>query len=251
MRTQVRDLLLWPRVGHDNLLIHFDLAGGQTTPFFDRLLAEVMEHKPDLLILDTAADLYGGDENKRPQVNQFIKAVLGHFVVAARVTVLMLAHPSVAGMSSGAGTGGSTAWNNAVRSRWYLNRPEGGLDEQRVLTRKKANYAKAGDNERIDLVWEHGVLALASSPGLVERLERRALKRAILDATEGAWDADKPFTGPQGARPVKRTLPKALDEIPSEVTRAFNELVEDGHVTNRHSNNHQRGYRVDDRPDWA
>ena len=37
-----------------------------------------------------------------------------------KVTFLLLAHPSLTGMSTGTGMSGSTGWNNAARSRMYF-----------------------------------------------------------------------------------------------------------------------------------
>jgi RecA-family ATPase len=61
------------------------------------------------------------------------------------------------------GTGGSTAWNNTMRSRMYLTKPERENDDDplpdpdaRILSRKKANYARAG--EEIGLIWKNGVI---------------------------------------------------------------------------------------------
>ena len=72
--------------------------------------------------------------------------------------VILCAHPSLAGRNSGTGDAGSTAWNNAVRSRLYLTRPKDDVDtdqNERVLQRKKANYAGIGDEIR--LTWANGV----------------------------------------------------------------------------------------------
>src|ERR1019366_1480850 len=66
------------------------------------------------------------------------------------VTVLLLSHPSQAGLSSGSGMSGNTAWNNSVRSRLYferrVNKFDGSEDDAdiRVLTTKKANRAASG-----------------------------------------------------------------------------------------------------------
>lgn len=63
--------------------------------------------------------MYGGDENIRPQVRQFI-GFLRRLCQKYKVTIVLIAHPSLSGMASGSGTSGNTAWNNSVRSRLYL-----------------------------------------------------------------------------------------------------------------------------------
>src|SRR5262249_23821225 len=138
---------LWPRVGLDNLLVTWDNSNRpHLTRQFQDIWAEVLKRRPDLLVLDTLADVYGGNEIVRVQVNHFIKTVLGRLILKAKeagfiLTVLLLAHPSMAGKASGSGASGSTAWENAVRARLYMRRPEEGHFDERELIRAKANYA--------------------------------------------------------------------------------------------------------------
>ena len=81
--------------------------------------------------------------------------------------MLLNAHPSVRGMSAtGDMDGGSTAWSNTARSRWSLSRKVGedGHEDpdERVLTRRKANYAQKGTEIR--LRWQSGVLVTLDQP---------------------------------------------------------------------------------------
>ncbi len=198
----VNSVTLWPRVGSDNLLVTFDHnQQPRVAPFFLEVLKGVRETGSDVLILDTAADLFGGNEVIRKEVNYFLKAICGRFVRAQRsegknLSVLILAHPSLSGMASGTGTGGSTAWNNGVRSRTYLTRPEEGLDEQRILTRKKANYSASGDGTATELWWEEGVLVRAQdSTNAVDRMEAQKAERRIKELVKAAWDGGTPYKG--------------------------------------------------------
>lgn len=240
------DLHLWPRVGFDNVLQNFDRDGvGKATAFYNRLEGEIARILPGLLILDTAADIFGGNEIIRSQVNQFVKSALGHFVVKYGVTILLVAHPSLSGMASGSGTSGSTAWNNSVRSRWYLEKPETALPSQRVLTRKKANYASSGDDQNIQLVWESGILTTQPRPDTVDRIELNSLKSIVADTVEKCWDQGTPIGTSRSSRPVKETLPRLLKgQEPALVMRAFAELERDGYVSCQHGNTHKRGYKV-------
>jgi hypothetical protein len=249
-KNQVSNLWLWPSVGHDNLLVTFDMAGNpKATAFYDLLLKTVAYHDPDLLVLDTAADLFGGNENNRSQVNFFIKSILGSFCVETNTTILLLAHPSVTGLNTGTGFGGSTAWNNAVRSRWYLSRADEGMDDQRVLTRKKSNYSKAGDDERIDMMWSDGSFKLPSSPDMIDRIQQKNLKNNILDAIEEAWEKGTPITKQQGSRPYKEVLPRLLGESGKLVAKAVKELEYDGYIASS-KNSNKRGFHVVERPKW-
>jgi RecA-family ATPase len=111
----------------------------------------VKDWQPGLVVRDTAADLYGGDEIKRSQVRHFI-GMLRATSIKHDCAVLLLAHPSVAGMKDGTGYSGSTAWNNSVRSRLYLTSGEG---DARVLKTVKSNYGKKGGE--LHLEWRDGV----------------------------------------------------------------------------------------------
>ncbi|WP_287322430.1 AAA family ATPase [Mesorhizobium sp.] len=152
---------LLPLADRDALLCVPNRAGiMKPTALWKRVVVTIQDIKPGLVVLDTAADLFGGDEIKRAQVRQFI-SMLRKVAMESDCAILLLAHPSVAGMQSGSGSSGSTAWNNSVRSRLYLTRPEGKDDsdpDARVLTTKKINYGKVGNELR--LRWQDGVFVL-------------------------------------------------------------------------------------------
>ncbi|GAB4165598.1 MAG: hypothetical protein Tsb006_5110 [Rickettsiaceae bacterium] len=150
------------RVGKNNLLV--DFANNNTarqTEFYTNLLSDITNHKPDLVVLDTAADMFGGNENNRLQVRQFIQSVCGHIARSTGSAVLLCAHPSENGMQRGSGSCGSTAWNNTVRSRWYLKYEEGKAKDQkyennkRILSRVKSNYSAIGED--VSLTWQDGI----------------------------------------------------------------------------------------------
>jgi RecA-family ATPase len=121
------------------------------------------QDRPALIVLDTLADLFPGDENSKLHTRQFV-TLLRRLALGSEAAVVVLAHPSVAGMASGFGTSGNTAWNNSVRSRLYLERifatgKDGKLQEpdptMRTLSNKKLNYGPSGTNFR--LRWLDGV----------------------------------------------------------------------------------------------
>jgi hypothetical protein len=80
--------------------------------------------------------------------------------------VLLIAHPSDSGISSGEGGGFSTAWNNSVRSRLYLRRPQTDDKEaaadRRILEVKKANYGPSGIT--IPLIYHAGAFVPDAEP---------------------------------------------------------------------------------------
>ncbi|KAF5887218.1 AAA family ATPase [Rhizobium sp. PEPV16] len=166
--SDLSDFRLVPLADMDALLSVPDRRGNmQPTELYVDLVKMVSDFLPELIILDTAADLFGGDEIKRGQVRQFI-GMLRKVAIRLNCAVVLLTHPSVSGMQSGTGSSGSTAWNNSVRSRLYMTRPEGKDADQdlRFLTTKKSNYGSTGGEMK--LRWKDGVFVLDDgkpSPG--------------------------------------------------------------------------------------
>jgi RecA-family ATPase len=159
----------WSRKGEDNLLCTFDIVGRiQPTALYEAIITSAKEHGAGLIILDTAADLFGGNENDRGQVRQFI-GLLARMAMTCNAAVVLCAHPSRAGMSSGTMDSGSTGWSNSARSRLALERPKAEGDEQvdtdeRILSKKKSNRSSIGDF--VKLRWKDGVIAPTRAPGL-------------------------------------------------------------------------------------
>jgi RecA-family ATPase len=149
--------------GEDALLAALDGRKGvlKATLLFEAVERLVAEYRPRLIIIDTAADVFGGDEINRGQVRQFITLLRG-LALKHDATVVLLAHPSVAGMQSGSGLSGSTAWNNSVRSRLVFERVTFQHDRKTVepnpnlrrLKTVKANYGPLG--QEVVVRWEGG-----------------------------------------------------------------------------------------------
>jgi len=151
-----------PRLGEDNLMMRFSRSGaGELTQFHLHVLTAALDTKARLVVVDTASDVFGGNENDRSQVRQFVSVALGSLAQKINGAVLLCAHPSRAGLASGEGDGGSTGWSNAFRSRLFLRGPSAEKDEHidpnaRVLERRKANYASR--NDELKLCWRNGVI---------------------------------------------------------------------------------------------
>ena len=180
-------MALLRRVGEENGLMTFDRRTdeGEETPFYRQLEQTIRDSGAELIVIDTSADTFIGNENIRTQVRQFINA-LRRLAQINDGGVVLNAHPSLTGLASGAGFSGSTAWHNTVRGRLYLTKPqtaEGEEEEQsdaRVLKLMKSNYGRAG--ETIALTWRDHVLvrdapARGSTSNLVDRLD---LDNAVL-----------------------------------------------------------------------
>ena len=159
-------LTIAPLAGEDAILAVSGRGGVlSTTELFAEVESTVEAIRPTLLCIDTLADTFGGDEINRAQARQFI-GMLRRLAIKFNMSVVVLAHPSLSGMASGAGTSGNTGWSNSVRSRLYLEHVKGEIaeardDTLRRLTVKKANYARAGTE--IMMRWERGKFVLADS----------------------------------------------------------------------------------------
>ena len=153
-------LTLRSLAGEDALLAMLDRSGGVllASALFHEIEKRVAEECPALVVLDTLADLFPGNENDRAQARQFVGLLRG-LAIKHECALLLLSHPSLSGLNSGSGTSGSTAWNNSVRSRLYLERViQDGYEanpDARLLSTKKANYGRNGGE--ISVTWRSGV----------------------------------------------------------------------------------------------
>lgn len=248
------DVWLWPRVGDENVLVRWDRDGKATHgPFVEDLTRQLEQTQASLLILDTLADFYGGNEIDRVQVNYFVKTILGGFIKAradagSPLTVILLGHPSVGGKADGRGFSGSTAWNNSVRSRIYLTRPEEGASDERILTRGKANYAASGDETAIRLFYADGVLHAQQDEDDTNSLLWAARQEAIRKVAD-AWRRGDPYSARKDhKRFLFALLPLEMTRdgfAPALVRQALRECVDDGKISVRNANG-KRGYRAAD-----
>jgi AAA domain len=127
----------------------------QPTPLMGELRTQVQDYRAELVIVDNAARVYGGNENDRHSATTFLAWLQGACAPAA---ILLLSHPAKA---EGSEYSGSTAWEGAVRARLYLSdrQPDAKDDDEdapaddsvRYLSRRKANYS-ALDIRRFNLV---------------------------------------------------------------------------------------------------
>jgi hypothetical protein len=88
----------------------------QPTDLFRRVAEATFDIKPKAVMIDTVADVFYGDEINRRETTQFLK-LIQNLAQKGNCSISVLAHPSVAGMNSGSGLSGSTAWHNKVRAR--------------------------------------------------------------------------------------------------------------------------------------
>jgi RecA-family ATPase len=146
---------------------------GLTTDVFKQLKAEAEELKPSLVVLDNSSLLYGGNENVRTMVQQFVNSLrrLGPDGCA----VLLLHHLDKNAVSSSGGGlkegySGSTGWHNSVRARWSLEHNEGAAS--RTLHLRKSNYGTAGKSQT--WTWDAAQKVVRPEGDVLFSTERRA-----------------------------------------------------------------------------
>jgi RecA-family ATPase len=177
--ADLKDMHLISLAGQDALMATPDRFGiMRPTPLFNQLSEAAGNIHPKLILVDNSADVFGGSENDRAQVRQFI-GILRGLAIAAHAGVLLTSHPSLSGISNKTGQSGSTAWNASVRSRLWMRRvtTDKGKDEDeerepdpdvRVIEIMKANYARTG--EIINIRWKDGVFVPVTALGTFEKI---------------------------------------------------------------------------------
>lgn len=225
----------------DNALMSFNrnTDAGTPTALFHQTAEAVLDSSARLAVFDSVHNIFTGNENSRPQVQQFV-SMFRSLAVRMNGAVILAGHPSQAGLVSGSGTSGSTAWNNAVRSRLYLSKQEpaggdaGEVDRDvRVLSSKKSNYGPSG-NELL-LRWQAGVFIreLPESP-LVKSARAHNADAAFLACVDMAIAQGRPASeAPQSSRYAPRlfrALPPAHGVREKELKAAMDRLFAAGTI---------------------
>jgi len=239
--------------GQNSVLAALDHKSGllKATKLYGRMTLSIQNIRPSLIVVETAADVFAGNENDRSQVRQFISTQLRAWCLIDGAALLLLSHPSQAGRRSG-GESGSTGWNNSSRARLYLSKIKADTKEEveddddlgdiRVLEVMKTNYAREG--EKIELAWTEGLFVPVSSlkaktlakvdPVVVENRAKNA--EAAFLACLDVRNSRKQFVN-QLAGSRSRYAPKVFAEMSEAggfkekaLTDAMNRLIDKGTI---------------------
>lgn len=124
------------------------------TPLFGALATAAGQIRPALIVVDSIAATFGGNQNDRVSARTFV-SLFRRLAQDLDCSVLLLDHPSLSGITSGTGRGGSMDWQNATRARLHLETVQGDDGSTgRVLEVKKSNYGPTG--EKVKLQWNDG-----------------------------------------------------------------------------------------------
>lgn len=233
-------LYVEPLAGIDCALAELSNGNLRLTKNATMLWEQINDLRINVFMLDNIAHLYGGNENDRHQVTLFMNALTG-ICLRARCAGILAGHPA---KSSESEFSGSTAWENAVRSRWYLSRTPPDVDDKdaeqdstvRYLAKRKANYSAL---DCLRLTYLNGVLApdiepAENSPFLRNMVSQKA-QSIVLAAVKKL--ADMSIFSSEKSR-AGNFLPKLIKEYNlsqgmhrSELERSMRQLIVDGKLT--------------------
>jgi hypothetical protein len=227
--SELDGIRLIPMAGLDAVLAEPDRKGNlAATAIFPKLVSQAAALQPKLIVIDPSADVFGGDEINRSQVRKFV-SMLRTLAMEIDCAVLLLSHPSLTGLNSGTGTSGSTAWNNSVRSRLYL---EITSPDTRVLTIVKANHGKVG--EKIEMRWQDGVYVLDNGPDpVVDKMLNKSADdvfMAVFSKLTGQGQALGPNVGPTYAPKKISGHPDAKGYDKQKLAGAMQRLLDIGRL---------------------
>jgi RecA-family ATPase len=219
----LRDMLCLPLLGRDGTLMTFDRDGrGVVTPLLYKLRSIIKQHRAQLVILDTLSDVFGGNELNRSHARQFVQQVAARLARDCNCAVICCAHPSLSGISSGRGGSGTTGWEGAFRSHLYLHPLDLETDEiadpdGRMLTRKKSNWASAG--ERIEMRWSDGVFIHKPQPtGILGSIGRSHAERVFLTLLD---ERCKERRWVSANEPARNYAPREFGKYPKDHREGF------------------------------
>ena len=156
----------------------------EVTTLYRRLYQEAADTKPKNISIDTLSRAFAGSELDRVQVYAFAMHMQA-LAMVANGSVTVLSHPSLAGIASGSGISGSTAWHGAFRFRQYLKgvKPDGGGqpdNDLRELEFKKNQYGPTG--ETVVLRYQRGLfLPVAGVSSLDRAAQEQTAETVFLD----------------------------------------------------------------------
>src|SRR5262249_28505135 len=148
----------------------------ETTALYSQIYEAAGDIKPKNISIDTLSRAFSGNEIDRVQVYGFANHMQA-LAMVANGSVTVLSHPSLAGISSGSGISGSTAWHGAFRFRQYLKgiKPDGGEQpdgDLRELEFKKNQYGPLG--ETVVLRYRNGLFLPEGGVSNLDTLAKEA-----------------------------------------------------------------------------
>jgi RecA-family ATPase len=172
-----------PLLGKDATLCAVSARSGrvEVTDLYRQLYEAAGDIKPKNISVDTLSRAFAGNEIDRVQVYAFAMH-MQTLAMVAEGSVTVLSHPSLAGINSGTGLSGSTAWHGAFRFRQYLKGVKAEQGEQpendlRELEFKKNQYGPLG--ESIVLRYQRGLFLPEAGVSNLDKAARSAQAQGV------------------------------------------------------------------------
>jgi RecA-family ATPase len=165
-----------PLMGKDATLCAVTKGGHvETTSLYRQIYEVAGDIKAKNISIDTLSRAFAGNEIDRVQVYAFAMHMQA-LAMVAEGSVTVLSHPSLAGINSGSGISGSTAWHGAFRFRQYLKSAKAEVGEQpdndlRELEFKKNQYGPKG--ESIVLRYQNGLFLPEGGTSSLDQVARK------------------------------------------------------------------------------
>jgi hypothetical protein len=143
-----QNLIVLPLDQHDIALVETVNGKMEATPKLTELREQIGDLGAEVVILDSVARTFGGNENDRHNVTRYI-AGLQWAGAPTSAAMLLIGHPAKA---AGSEFSGSTAWEASVRARLFFGyqmpdqpqdpeNPPDPLSPVRYLAKRKTNYS--------------------------------------------------------------------------------------------------------------
>jgi RecA-family ATPase len=242
-------------LGEDATLVAVNGKGGtvETTNLYRQLYEAAGDIKPKNISIDTLSRAFAGDEINRVQVYAFA-SYMQKIAKVADGSVTVLSHPSLAGMASGSGLSGSTAWHGAFRFRQYFTGVKAETGEQpdsdlRQLEFKKNQYGPLG--KTIVVRYQNGLFLPERGMSNLDKAAREAeadrtfidLLKRFLEAGRNVSDkSSSPNYAPRAF--AKEAEAKKTDLRSAELEEAMRRLFANSKIVvepyGKESNRHER-----------
>lgn len=146
---------------HENPTLWTPGEAGGLTPLFMDIERIIAAQGFGVVMMDPVADLFGGLDIDKQQVNRFMRTMRKRLCFDGGCTLIIAAHPSSDGLRTGRGTSGTVAWSNSARSRMFFERVQN--SELMELSLKKSNRSALG--KPVAMKWVKGVFIKGESLG--------------------------------------------------------------------------------------
>jgi RecA-family ATPase len=228
-RARYRDLIeggfrLLCFAGEDAVLAAPDRKGLLVpTPIYERIREDALQLQPRAIILDTSADLFGGDEINRAQVRRFI-GLLRHLGIKSNSAIVLIGHPSITGINTGTGLSGSTGWHNTVRARAYMKtvktKDGAELDKDlREIEFLKNNYGPLASTIRVR--WKNGLYVLETGASGLDKMAAEAADDDLFLALLKRFTSEGRTVSPNPSRSYAPTVFAAEADANGTSSKAF------------------------------